>query len=238
MNPSVCLYAPSGWGKSTLALQFAPERVYYIGTEREAIAPAYVKRLNPHWPRVPDYVECLSVDRPFEELMDHAAVLSRLIREGKKAIGVLDTLSSWADREMFRIHRSGVKDDYGKASNLLHERLTAVVNTIMAAGGVFIALAHLKDPSNIDGKYDRGGPRMPGKSSKIVPSLFSMVLRGDVDVNESGVKRRVFRVDPLSSQWFTKDRYEIVADGADADLVGAVKGAVMIVRETRAAAAR
>jgi len=227
MYPSVCLFAESGFGKSTLALQFNPEKVRYIGTEREAIAPGLSKLLNPHWPKLPMYQECLSVDRPFEELFK---VAQEAARDQSRPIVVLDTLSSWADREMGRIHRDGVPDAYGRASALLHERLTTIINTILLAGNIFIALAHQKEPSLIESKFSKGGPRMPGKSSAIIPSLFSMVLRGDVEMGDDMKKRRVFRVDPLDSRYFSKDRYNVVADGADADLLGAVRAAVQSIR--------
>lgn len=224
MLPSVLLYGDSGWGKSTTALQFDPSKVRYFGTEREAIAPGLSKILNPHWPKLPLYIECISVARPFDELLDAVK------RTEARPITVLDTLSSWADRELGRIHRDGIKDDYGRASGLLHERLTTIINIVMEQGGIFIALAHQKEPSAIEGKFARGGPRMPGKSSAIIPSLFSMVLRGDVEMTDDMKKRRVFRVDPLSSRYFEKDRYGVVQDGADADLVGAVRAAVQAAR--------
>jgi len=227
------MYGPSGIGKSVAAVQFPPTKCYYIATEREAVAPAYSKKLNPHWPVLPFYTECLSVDQPYEELLAVAQDAARRVVE--RPIVILDTLSSWGDREMGRIHRRGIKDDYGKASTLLHERLTTIVNTILGAGGIFIALAHEKDPSSFDGKIEKGGPRLPGKSSKIIPSLFSMVLRGSIEMDDQMVKRRVFRVDPLDSRYFTKDRYEVVQDKSDMNLVTAVGAAVRSIRELEAA---
>ena len=62
-----------------------------------------------------------------------------------------------------------------------------------------------------------------------------MVLRGSIEMDDQMVKRRVFRVDPLDSRYFTKDRYEVVQDKSDMNLVTAVGAAVRSIRELEAA---
>jgi len=91
--PTVLLVGAPKIGKSSAVIRAFGKRAFWICTERGAIAPALDKSINPSG-EVPDYIECLSLDAPFNEVFSLAEKACVAATRGKYSVIVIDTLSA------------------------------------------------------------------------------------------------------------------------------------------------
>ena len=215
--PTFLIAGESARGKTSAVVQALGTGAFWICLERGALAVAKNAAVNPSL-AVPDFVECLDTDKPFEEVKAVILKIMPLIREGKYYAVVMDTLSTWADREMARIHRNGITESYGRDTGKLKERITELMSLLMQVNCVFIALAHGRDYANIDGKAMPGGALLPGRAAASVPSLFDEVFHMRIARTFDGKPYRAFYADDMNDQYRTKDRYGVNQGEQPADL--------------------
>lgn len=215
--PTVMLVGKTKVGKSGITIKaLGPKGILWIGTERHSLAPAMNPEFNPSR-QLPEHVMCLSEDDPCGEVRN---ALLRKFKRKRYGFVVVDTLSTLADREYNRITSSkreggdGIDERYGRAARELARRLRPILDMCLAQEAGFIALAHDRDPVYIDGNQSFGGPRLPGKLVEIAPSLFSTVLR--IDINGAG--ERVFHTHANDRTYMLGDSSGVVEDGMPADL--------------------
>lgn len=222
-HPTILLSGPTKIGKTVSVIRATGPSAFWLCTERGALVPAIDPELNPYGV-IPSYIECLDPEKPWEEAM---AAVRAAIKTNKFGAIVVDTLSSLADREFVRIRvKDHVKEDFGRANKLLADRIKSLVWEVIDSGLVFIATAHEREPTTIEGRFTPGGPKLPGRLVEDVPSLFSIVLRCDTAAGSDGRPKRVFRCDPLDRSYLTGDRYNVVTDGMDMDLKLVLRSAV------------
>lgn len=210
-RPTILLYGGSGIGKTSAVIQaLRPQSTYWITTERGALIPATDPSIN-HWGAIPAQCECLSTDDPFRELDQAVKSTCALVRAGKYAAIVIDTLSSWAEREYLKIATvERVPESYGRANRTLRNRLLPLVNRCLEAGAILVTICHEKDPQTIEGRSRPGGPKLPGDLLETIPSLFDQVIRIGVESDLQNGAVRVARVNELDRSWVTKDRYGVI----------------------------
>lgn len=208
--PSVLIFGDSGLGKTVAVNRALGPKAYWLCAERNALAPCTDPVLNPHG-RLPDFDHCLSTEKPMEEATHCVQKVVPHLQSGKYRAVVIDTLTTLAGREMHRIHTvERIKDDYGKASSALDERIMRLVHTVLAQNAVVVCIAHPREPTTIEGRPKKGGAQLPGKGAISLPQQFDMVLRFKVGMDQDGNKKRVLHVDPLDTLWTTKDRYSVL----------------------------
>jgi len=229
--PTVLLYGSTKIGKSSCAILALKDKAFWICTERGALAPATDKAVNPDGV-IPKFVECLDPNLPFEEMQKAVSIATQMVRDGKVAAIIIDTLSSFADREYARIlTKDKVPENYGKAAKALAHKVKSLLWQLMDSGAIVICICHQKDPVTIEGNFFPGGPKLSGKLVEDVPSLFSTVLRCAVDIDAEGVKKRVFKCDPLDRRYITGDRYGVVNGSAEMDLRAVLKASIAKAKE-------
>lgn len=228
-RPKVLLLGRPKIGKTGQIVRALGGALFWVTTEVDALAPATNPDLNPHrWPDgrcvIPDYIECLSTQDPCGEVSRAVDVGLRGVREGRYLGLALDTLSSLADREYNKITTprnqggDGIRPEYGRAAQTLAQRIQPLLWKVFAARCIFIATAHYRVPTFIEGRQTFGGPRLPGKLVELEPSLFRATLKCDYGAGPNGQPMRIFRCgnDPLV---YTGDSYGVVEDGMPMDLL-------------------
>ncbi len=220
--PTVMIIGPLGIGKSSLAIMALGLKALWICTERGALAPALDPKINKMAPQLPPHVECLSLRAPCDEVMKVVKTVAiPAFKAGKIGAVVIDTISELCDREYHVGHVvKGIGTEYGKASAYVADKFRPIIWTLMEAGMIIIAIAHERPPTDIQGNVKKGGPRLPGRLSDILPGEFSIVLRCAVEPSPVPGEdaRRVFLCNPLDQDWPMKDRYGVVEDGMPMDL--------------------
>lgn len=228
-KPKVLLIGRTKIGKTGQIVRALGGAVFWITTEPDALAPATNPQLNPHRTAdgrclIPDHIECLSTEDPCGEVSAAIDIGLMGVRQGKYLGLVLDTLSSLADREYHKITAprhmggEGIRPEYGRASSELARRVQPLLWKVFASRCLFVATAHYRAPTYIEGKQMYGGPRLPGKLVELEPSLFRATLKCDFGAGPNGKPMRVFRAgnDPLV---YTGDSYGVVEDGMPMDLL-------------------
>lgn len=124
---------------------------------------------------------------------------------------VLDTGSELAHRIETALHRKT------KDGREVYQRVQSVfiesIDLLIKLGIWFVCICHEigpeVDPST--GNRLRGGPLLPGKKlPRRLPPKFDLVLRADVEHGLTpGSSERVYRCDPLDSDYIMKDRFGV-----------------------------
>lgn len=215
--PTIMLVGKTKVGKSSICIKaLGPKGILWVATERHSLNPALNPEFNPSR-QLPEHVMCLAERDACAEVQN---ALQRKFARKRYGFVVLDTLSTLADREYTQItnpkRRGGddIEERYGRAGRELARRLRPILDMCLAQEAGFIALAHDREPLNIQGNQTYGGPRLPGKLVEIAPSLFSTVLR--IDINGAG--ERVFQTFANDRTYMLGDSSGVVEDGMPADL--------------------
>jgi hypothetical protein len=235
----VVIYAPEGFGKSTLASQF-PEPLF-LDVE-DSTAQMEVARIGP------------------DDLPDLAAfelALAEIIKAKPCKTLVVDTID-WLEEMALRAvikeagnpKITGIEDfGYGKGYTILKERMTLLLNKldrVLAAGIHVVLLAHSKvvkfEPPDGAGPFDRYELKLSKQVAPIIKEWADMLLFGnwrtqvkERDKHESGAqykavggKERMMYCTRLAA-WDAKNRHgmkdaekwEIASIAAAFNLVGA-----------------
>jgi hypothetical protein len=235
----VVLYAPEGFGKSTLASQF-PEPLF-LDVE-DSTAQMEVARIGPD-------------DLP--DLAAFESALAEIIKAKPCKTLVVDTID-WLEEMALRAvikeagnpKITGIEDfGYGKGYTILKERMTLLLNKldrVLAAGIHVVLLAHSKvvkfEPPDGAGPFDRYELKLSKQVAPIVKEWADMLLFGnwrtqvkERDKHESGAqykavggKERMMYCTRLAA-WDAKNRHgmkdaekwEIASIAAAFNLVGA-----------------
>lgn len=170
-------------------------------------------------------VKAFSIDEPEEEInrVITSVLPEAIAKHGVTAV-ILDTGSELADR-IFVVEAKRC----GNNGMVLYPRVGSVFKTILrkilALDVWVVAIFHEREPGSIQGRFSRGGPKLPGRLVEDAPGLFDMILHatltsGAVSDNLDGAtgRRRVYRCDPLDAEWVSGDRYNAALDEQPMDL--------------------
>lgn len=205
------LYGRSGLHKTGSVYKALGPLALWLACERNAIAPAVLPYLNEEWRSlgrspIPDHEYCLSVDDPIGEANHAIDRHLAQIRGGAYRAVVLDTATTLAQRTLQKVHRDGVRDEYGKAAAKVNEELLKLVHRLLTMNLIVIAICHERSPTTIEGKFTMGGPELYGKGVSLLPAQFDVVLhcRNEMSVQGAQVVGVSNELDPM---WICKDRW-------------------------------
>lgn len=212
------IYGVGGGGKSLSAIRaLHPDATFFLGLEQGAFTPALNPDLN-HWrdtkgklwlPPPKNVAYCLAPDRPGEEVraMVDQKILPR-VKSGEIGAVCADTISGFCTRCYDRHRGFRERDPYGNYAEMASSELRWLVSRIMAAGCIFVAIAHERKFTNFDGEVSKGGPNVPGKNLDLITAMFDIVLRAGWDT-VSGVRQQVFWCDYGSDTYRMRDRWGV-----------------------------
>lgn len=223
--PPILVYGESSIGKTILALRALNSAItYWITTEAGALDVARSSEPlddgnppNP-WGILPPHVfEVLSYENSVAEMRKAVDAAVRSVGSDECKAIVVDTLSSWANRDYGRLMGAQArKEEYAEESRLVARHLVEAVSRLQATGALVVCLCHEKEFSNLSSR--KGGPALPGRAMGQVGALFSLIARARWDVGGDGKARRVLWVNAADPKWYTKDRLGIIRGSAPFDL--------------------
>lgn len=231
LHPKVFLFSQMGVGKSTAAIKAFGRHigeVRYIAVEPNAYAPATSAEHNPSR-RMPRVSACWDPKTAWTMAQTAAKTAIAEARNGTSQGIILDTLSTLAHHRLREL--KGNRDsimDRGKTYARLSDDLFDLVAELVAAPVPVIVLSHertpkwYKDESGRD-KLTSGGGAFLGQMAERMVRLFDLAIRMDRRPGADGSTQRVFLRNELDVQWLLKDRWDVIVDGAPADLRAACR---------------
>lgn len=192
----VCTYGPSGLGKTTDILYTMPRGFYFatpaalkpsIGTVGFNLHPTQV------WepPRI-------------------AAMTAMLPKLSKEFDGVVcDDFSLLAERTLSVLEKS--KSGF-KLWGALRDEITDFRDAARSCGMHVIMNAHESAPQTKNGRFIRGGPKLPSTLTEDFPVQCDIVLRAFPEPSRKGAWPVVYRCTPLDTQYISKDRNSATPD--------------------------
>ena len=215
---TIAVYGRTKIGK-TVDVNRCFQRAVTIETERGATTS-----VRAFLGREPLRIGCFSITDPEAEV-DRVieGVLPEAVKKHGLSAAILDTGSELADRifvvEAVRCGNNGM---------VLYPRVGSIFKTILrkllALNLWVIAIFHEREPNTIQGRFSRGGPKLPGKLVEDAPGLFDTILHatiasgGGMDLDGGSGAQRVYRCDPLSSEWVAGDRFNATLPEQPMDL--------------------
>ena len=198
----VCVYSPSGYGKSVDCLYSFPGALYLSPAPGGLVAAKALLGLTPQ-----------------ERVIPSIQAASKIIKTEKPPCVVLDDFSILAERTHLAIDASGKGgwEAWGKLSRAVLGLREAAIE----AGSTLIMNAHESPPATGDsGNFIPGGPKMPSRAlSTTLPHVATLVLRGAKDgFIQPPLWGGVYTCDPSDTRWIGKDRYCVVGKAAPMNL--------------------
>lgn len=185
----VCIYGPSGFGKTVDVGYAFPNAVYYAkkgGTKSIVSVCGYEPAVIPH-----SHMDTLTKD------------LQQIAKSKKFDAIVVDEFDFLAEDTMEALSK---KITGFKLFGALRQSLVTFRNTARDCG-LHVVLTCLEKPPRTkeDGTKQRGGPSLTGDLPEKLPAMCDLVLR----VGKNPMRKPwpgVYRLDPNNSEWVTKDR--------------------------------
>lgn len=195
----VCLYGPSGSGKTTDCL-YAMPRALYIATPGALKPSVGVVGFALHSSQI--------VDAP-----DLATVTKLLPKLNNDFDGVVvDDFSLLVERELARLES---RHTGFKLWGALRDSVLEFRDVARACKKHVLTNAHESPPqTKANGKYVRGGPKLPSDLPETFPVQCDLVLRAFNEPSRTGAWKMVYRCGPNDFSYVTKDRHSVTPDMA------------------------
>jgi hypothetical protein len=153
------------------------------------------------------------------ETIDDATKL--IAAEGKKRVYdvvVADDFSLLVEKTFSRYEaKMGGSSNGFKLWGALRDAIIEFRDTARACGMHVIMSAHESAPTTKDGRFIRGGPKLPGKMPEDFPGVCDIVLRTALDKTRLGW-HGVYRCSIDDPNYVTKDRHGVTPDPAPMNL--------------------
>lgn len=192
----VCVYGPSGAGKTT-DCAYAMPRAFFVATPA-ALKPAM------------SAVGFQPSSQQVWEAPSIRALTQLLPKLGPEFDGVVvDDFTLLAERSFSLLEKklSGFKLWGGLRDEVLDFRDACRVHKKHV-----ILNAHESAPRTKDGRFIKGGPKLPSDLPETFPVQCDLVLRTFVEPSRKGAWPVVYRCSPLDSSFTTKDRHSVTPD--------------------------
>ena len=215
---SVLIYGPTKIGKtldSCNAFKTRSKQPFVLLSEPDGLSSV---ASNLGWE--PDHHELVDLKNPFTEAIQ---VIDKRVLPAAKAkrysAVIIDTGSELASR-FLDAHAEYKTENPLKLYPVVTRQFRMIVRKILTGGLWCCMICHEQEPRDNElSGFRRGGPKLPGNLVEDVPSMFSLILRAGLEVNEDGEGYyRVYRCDPLSPRWVMGDRYSVTKEEQPMDL--------------------
>jgi hypothetical protein len=194
----VCVYGPSGMGKTTDTLFSFPMGLFM----------ALPGALKPSLRVVGWDPYATGQVVPVADLDAAVAALTK-IKPGVFDAVVVDDLSLLAERTMLKLEAKHANSRSGFAMwNELRDTVIRFREAARACGLHVILNTHERQPETHDGTFFRGGPSLPSKTlTERIPHISDTVLRACADPTSPGAWKGVYKCESANPQWIMKDRH-------------------------------